>query len=412
MKTKAIAPKALALLAALGLWAHAAGAAERYTLDQLRSLALQSNALLGAARADVDISRADTVTARAYPNPELEVIGGDRNSRGPNLAPGSLGSITLSQRFDYPSQRDARMRVAEAGVSSALSGAQAYEVNLLARLKQGFYAVIRFENELRAAREDLELAQAIRNRVEVRVNTGEAPRFELIRADTELLSAQKNADAAELRIAQAKARLRSLVGGTLPLEYELDGALVSDVSLPPLSQLREDMLARNPEIARLRAEIERAKEQLELEKLRRMPDVSIKLGRDRDPEYDANKIGVAVTIPLFDRRQGQIAQATAQGERNRMALEGGIFELEQQLNAAYRQYELSRTQVTALESGIVRQAEAALRVAEAAYKFGERGILEVLDAQRTFRAVRNELISARYELVNAVADIERLSALR
>lgn len=407
MKTKAIT-----LLAALGLCAHAAGAAERYTLGQLQTLALQSNASLGAARADVDVSRADTLTARAYPNPELEVMGGDRNSRGPNLAPGSLGSITLSQRFDYPSQRDARLRVAEAGIASALSGAQVYEVDLLTRLKQSFYAVIRHERELAAAREDLELATAIRNRVEVRVNTGEAPRYELIRADTELLSAQKNADAAELRIAQAKARLRGLVGGVLPIDYELQGDLVNDVELPPLEKLREDMLTRNPEIARLRAEIERAKEQIELEKLRRMPELSFKLGRDQDPEYEANRIGVAVSIPLFDRRQGQIAQASAIGERNRMALEGRMFELQQQLDAAYRQYDLSRTQVSALESGIVRQAEAALKVAEAAYKFGERGILEVLDAQRTFRAVRNELISARYELINAVAEIERLGALR
>lgn len=403
---------AIALMAAIGLCAHAAGAAERYTLDQLKSLALQSNASLGAARADVDVNRAGTLTARAYPNPEIEVMGGDRGARGPALAPGSLGSITISQRFDYPSQREARVRVAEAGIAAAQSGATAFEVDLLARLKQAFYAVIRHQSELRAAREDLELASAIRNRVEVRVNTGEAPRYELIRADTELMSAQKNADAAELRISQGKARLRALVGGGLPPDFEVEGALVTDVDLPALSQLRDDMLARNPDIARLRAEIDRAGQQLELEKLRRMPDLAFKLGHDRDPEYDANRIGVAVTVPLFDRRQGPIAQASAQAERNRMALEGRVFELEQQLDAAYRQYELSRTQVSALESGIVRQAEAALKVAEAAYRFGERGILEVLDAQRTFRAVRNELISARYDLVNAVAEIERLSAPR
>lgn len=399
-------------MAAIGLCTHAAGAAERYTLDQLRALALQSNASLGAARAEIDVSRADTLTARAYPNPEIEVMGGDRNARGPNLAPGSLGAITLSQRFDYPSQRDARLRVAEAGVLSAQSGALSYEIDLLARLKQGFYAVIRHQSELRAAREDLELARAIRNRVEVRVSTGEAPRYELIKADTELLNAQKNADSAQLRIAQAKARLRALTGGVLPAEYELDGALASDVALPPLTQLREDMLARNPDIARLRAEIDRAGQQVELEKLRRMPDVSLRLGHDRDPEYDATRIGVAVTVPLFDRRQGPIAQASAVSERNRMALEGRTFELEQQLDAAYRQYELSRTQVVALESGILREAEAALKVAEAAYKFGERGILDFLDAQRVFRAARNELITARYELINAVAEIERLGAAR
>jgi cobalt-zinc-cadmium efflux system outer membrane protein len=139
--------------------------------------------------------------------------------------------------------------------------------------------------------------------------------------------------------------------------------------------------------------------------------VALKLGHDRDPEYDATRIGVAVTIPLFDRRQGPIAQAGAEVARNRLALEGRIFELQQQLDVAYRQYELSRNQVSALETGIVREAEAALKVAEAAYRFGERGILDFLDAQRVFRAARNELIVARYELSAAIAEIERLGAM-
>lgn len=407
MKTKAIA-----LLAVIGLCVQVAHAAEPYTLEQLKALALEANPSLGAARADVEVSRADTITARAYPNPELEVMGGDRNSRGPNLAPGSLGTIGLSQRFDYPSQRDARLRVAEAGVVSAQSGVQSFEIDLLAQLKQNYYLVIRYQDELRAAREDLELARSIRNRVEVRVNTGEAPRYELIRADTELLTAQKNADAAVLRIVQAKARLRALVAGQLPEDFDLQGELERDAELPPLGQLRDDMLARNPEIFRLKAEIDRFTEQRELEKLRRMPDVSLKLARDRDPEYDANRIGVAVTIPIFDRRQGQIAQAGAQVERTRLQLDNRLFQLQQQLDAAYRQFELSRNQVSALETGIVREAEAALKVAEAAYRFGERGILDFLDAQRVFRAVRNELISARYELSAAVVEIERLSAVR
>lgn len=403
---------AIFLLAAIGLCMQPAQAAERYTLDQLKALALDANPSLGAARADVDVSRADTLSARAYPNPEIEVMGGDRNARGANLAPGSMGSIALSQRFDYPSQRDARLRVAEAGVVSAQSGVQSFEIDLLAQLKQNFYSVIRYQGELRAAQEDLELARSIRNRVEVRVDTGEAPRYELIRADTELLSAQKNADAAVLRVAQAKSRLRAQVAGQLPEEFELQGDLERDFVLPPLDQLREDMLSRNPEIFRLKAEIDRYSEQLELEKLRRAPDITLKLARDRDPEYYANRIGVAVTIPLFDRRQGPIAQAGAQVERNRLALENRLFQLQQQLEAAYRQFELSRNQVSALETGIVREAEAALKVAEAAYRFGERGILDFLDAQRVFRAVRNELISARYELSAAVVEIERLSAAR
>ena len=87
-----------------------------------------------------------------------------------------------------------------------------------------------------------------------------------------------------------------------------------------------------------------------------------------------------------------------------------VFQQLQALEGAYRQYEINRNQVSALETGILREAEAALKVAEAAYRFGERGILDYLDAQRVFRAARNELIAARYELQLAVIDIERLRA--
>ena len=55
-------------------------------------------------------------------------------------------------------------------------------------------------------------------------------------------------------------------------------------------------------------------------------------------------------------------------------------------------------------------AERALKIAQAAYRFGERGFLEVLDAQRVFRAARAELIAARFELAAAWVDIERLRA--
>jgi cobalt-zinc-cadmium efflux system outer membrane protein len=58
----------------------------------------------------------------------------------------------------------------------------------------------------------------------------------------------------------------------------------------------------------------------------------------------------------------------------------------------------------------VREAEAALRVAEAAYRFGERGILEVLDAQRVLRSVRADLLQARFQVQAARVVLEQLAA--
>ena len=82
----------------------------------------------------------------------------------------------------------------------------------------------------------------------------------------------------------------------------------------------------------------------------------------------------------------------------------------QQLDSAYQQSQIAASQVEALESGIVRQAESALRVAEAAYRYGERGIIDYLDAQRALRTARNDLIAAQFDLHVAAIEIERLLA--
>ena len=69
---------------------------------------------------------------------------------------------------------------------------------------------------------------------------------------------------------------------------------------------------------------------------------------------------------------------------------------------------IAKRKVEMFETGIISQAESALRVAQAAYRFGERGLLDVLDAQRVLRSVRADLLQARFEFQSAVAEILRL----
>ncbi|MBU3654646.1 MAG: TolC family protein, partial [Limnohabitans sp.] len=76
---------------------------------------------------------------------------------------------------------------------------------------------------------------------------------------------------------------------------------------------------------------------------------------------------------------------------------------------AWRSLEMARLRVEALGQGVVREAEAALRVAQAAYRFGERGILDVLDAQRVLRGVRSDLLQARYQLHTARIALDHLA---
>lgn len=388
----------------------AASAAPRYSLADLRDLARTTHPSVQAARALIEAGRAQVVTAGAYPNPEIEFLSGRTRARTNGVATGAAQTLELTQRIDNPWQREARLGVASSGLEVRRADARSLELDLLTRLDQRFYELLRRQAELRATKEDLALAEQIRARVAVRVETGEAPRYELIKSDTELLNAQKNADSAALRLAQARAALRGLVS-SLPAEFEVEGALSAPRAVPTLEELRLQAMARNPDLLRARAELARSERQLELERARRHPDVALRVVEDRDAEIRDSRYGVTLTIPLWDRRQGPVAEANALLMKSRNDLANQELLLLQSIESTYRQFEIASAQVNALENGILRQAEAALKVAESAYRFGERGILDYLDAQRVFRAARNELIAARYELQLASIEIERLRAL-
>lgn len=381
-----------------------------YSLAALRDMARATHPSLAAADAYVEAGQAQLTTAGAYPNPEVEFMAGRSHARLPGAVAGSARSLALTQRLDNPWQRDARLDAARFGLEAREAERRGLRNDLLARLDQRFFDMLRRQAELRASQEDLGIAEQIRSKVAVRVNSGESPRYELIKADTELLNAQKAAESASLRIAQARAALRTVVGPSLPAEFQVDGSLARSPVVPPLDELRAEALARNPELLRSRAEVRRAERQLDLERLRRQPEVALKVAEEQDRELRDTRLGVVVSVPIWDRRQGPVAEATALLSRSRSEEAGQQLVLLQALEGAYREYEIARTQVNALENGILREAEATMKVAEAAYRFGERGILEYLDAQRVFRAARNELIAARYALQLAAIEIERLRA--
>lgn len=384
--------------------------AESYTLERLLSMTREHNRALMAGRDALTAARAGIVAARAFPNPELEYVSGTVRARVPGPLEGGTRGVWLSQRLEYPSQRQARAEAASAAADAARADLRGLAGDVFGLVRLRFYEVLRREAELHAAREDLALMEQIRKRVEVKVSTGEAPRYELIKAEAETLNAQKAAQSAELRTRQAKAVLRQAVGAPLADGFVLDGQLERTIPVLTLEELRTELVQRNPELLRLRALQVQAQSQLDFERSQRLPSLTLKAGTDQDPEVRSGRIGVVLSVPVFDRRTGPVDAAAANLSRARHELENREFVLFQMLEAAYRQYEIAATQAAALESGIVRQAGEALRIAEAAYRFGERGILDYLDAQRVFRAARSDLIAARFDLQVATIEIERLRA--
>ena len=399
------------IMAALAVLLPFSGWAESYDLPSLERVALEQSRVVMAGRDRLFAARSGRVSAAAWPNPEVEYLSGRQQARGLGGASGDARSYALTQPLEVPWLRHPRIDAAEAQVRAAEADSQACTADYLARLRLRYFDLLRREAELNNAREDAQLMEGMRSRIAKRVEQGESARIELIKAEAEMLNAQKVAQVAGFRVAQARSQLRQLVGEALPADFSVSGSLRQLPTLPRNEQLKDDIQQANPELVRARAETLRAERQLALEKAQRWPRFALKAGVDEDPDVRTRRFGVVLNVPLWDRRVGPVAEAEAQLSRARNELAAHEFGLAQQLEVAFQQYEIAQAQVKALEGGIVRQAENALQVAVAAYRFGERGYIEVLDAQRVRRAARVELIAARHEVAAAWVEIERLRAL-
>ena len=405
-------PRCWPLPACLALAALATGAvaAEPLTLERALGLAEQSSPRLRAAAAQVEGARAGVNTARAFPNPTVSAGGGRVNARVPDALSGGLSALGVEQPIDLPSVREPRIRAAESGQEAAALAREEVRLQVRADVRRAFYEVLRRESELDLATETERLLDGIRRRVAVRVEVGESPRLEVIRAEAEVATAANAVATARLRLAQAKTVLRTVVGLPPGAELSVEGEAVAPPPPPGLDALREEVLARYPGVAQARAEVTRAEARLATERALRVPQPTLVADVLQGPETRDAVLGIRVPIPLFDRRQGPIGEAAAAVGAAAADAERRRLDLIAALENAYNRYRVATEQIAAFEGGLLRQAEAALRVAESAYRFGERGFIEVLDAQRVLRQVRTDFLAARFEQQSAHIDLDQLRA--
>lgn len=400
------------IVGVFSLWREVTlGHALTLTLEQALDLAEMRHPRLQAGAAQIDASHAAITTARAYPNPEVGALGGGQTYRVPGNVSGPVYSFSIAQPLELGSVRSSRVQLAERGRDSSAYALSSTRLEILSGVRRAFYQVIRKRGEIELLAENVRVVEELRQRIQVRVGVGEAGRLELIRAEAEVATARTAANSAELEYVRALSQLHAAVGSTLDPQLKIEGEVDPPVTLPLLAELRQEAFERHPALAFARSEVSRAEARLTYETALRLPQPTLRAEIDRPPDTPTYRLGIEFPLPLWNRREGPIAEATAQLRQAKALAQSREVEIAAAIEGAYGRYQMTSQQLAAFEQGLLREAEEALRAAEAAYQLGERGILEVLDAQRVLRTVRLNFLNAQFDRQAALIDLDELRAI-
>ncbi len=389
------------------------GLSQPLTLADALALAEKNSPRLHGAAARVDRAAAATLTAKSYTNPQVEFFSGHQSARSvPSPGtPGLLQHYAVSQTLEIPSERRSRQQVAQlARISSGFSQ-DGVKLALVADVKQVFYDVLRRKAKIEYAKENLALVEDLRRRVEVEVRTGEKGRLELTRAEAELARARFMVKSAQIELANSTALLRAVIAAPADRNLDPQGTLEPSIHLLPLHELRDQVLRTYPTLQQSRTEVQQSEAILRHQRTLRMPQPVFFGEYEHQPDLTFWRTGVTIPLPLWDRRKGQIAESQAAIHEATAARDERQLEIISALERAYEQYQLADQQVTSLQAGSLHEAESAVDAAQAAYHFGERGIVEVLDAQRVLQSVRDDLLNAQFARQSALIDLETLGAV-
>lgn len=387
-------------------------AAPTLTVDQLVQRILEANPDVAVAAVEIAAAQAALTTAQALPNPRIDWEQG--RQRPLVAAPGVQGAtqqLTWVQPLENPWLRAARQGVASAGIEVAQGRQLQTRNDVAAQIRTLALELVLRQEETEVFAESLALLEQVRERILRRVESGEAPRYDLIKADAELVSARQRLVQSRLMAERVQTTLNRLAAGRLPARWALERpAVVDSLERLDVGALGAEAapIHRNPELAALEAQVQQAQRSVEQAQASILPSVDLMAGRGREPDLRANTVGLSVMVPVFDRRQGPIAEARALRLRAQTQRDGRLAQIQQEWRIAQQSFEMARARAAGLSQGAIREAEAAVRVAEAAWRFGERGILDVLDAQRVLRALRADLIQARFEAAAARIELDRL----
>jgi cobalt-zinc-cadmium efflux system outer membrane protein len=381
-------------LAAPHVWAQGVTSpVTRVSMNDAVRLALERNQTLRGQRLTIDQSRADETTAALKPNPGFSFgaegfpLISPRQINGDFLRSTVSYSTSLSYTFERGDKRLKRTTAAEDTTEVTRRNVIDLERQLRFQAEQAFVAALLAKSTLELAQQNLQSFSDVVELNRERVTAGDLAQGEFYKISLQKLQFEQDVSAAQVGLVQAKASLRQLMGfETIADDFAIDG----DLSFAPytlnLDDLKRQALENRPDVEAARLGVKLAQDAAALERGNRARDVTGDVGYSHTGPDNLFGVGFSIDLPVHDRNQGNIARSEIAVRQANEAEAATRFMAVTDVVNAYAAFETNQKVVNLYQSGYLDQARQSLEITTYVYQHGAGTLLDLLDAERTFRA--------------------------
>jgi cobalt-zinc-cadmium efflux system outer membrane protein len=388
------------------------------TLDQVINAVLLADPRLRAGFEAINQAAGEALQASLTPNPTLGISQTLLPLTRPFTVDKQGGPPQLDIGVSYPidwflfGKRAAAMQAAGLGVRVSEAEYADLVRQRVLEAATAYYDVLEARALLDLAQQDAANFRQVEEITRRAVEGGGRPQVELGRIRLDRLRAEQSVRDAMNDLVAAKARLRALMGlSDFDPEFDVSGTL-EEISIPEVPSLEHAyaIAAENrPDISALQWRVRQSQAVVQAERLDAFPEIAPQIGYTRQfqrkaigfPDANSWWIGVEMSLPLFDRNQGNRYRAASAVVQQQFELQAGLVELRAEVIQAYQDLLTARANAQAVAEEQLKLAEEVRNSLNKAYEAGGRPLIDVLDAQRNYRETYRLFIESRANLGRA-----------
>lgn len=395
----------------------AEGQSVKLTLQEAGQRFATCNLELIAERYNIDIAEAEVIQARLFENPVISLEQNVYNRlNGKYFDVGKEGEavIEIEQLIYIAGQRNKRVRVEKLNKEMAVYQFEEVLRTLRSELNSKFIEIYYTRKSLSVYDKEIDYLERLLEAMKEQNEKGNISLLEKSRIQALLLSLQQERNDALNRLIALQGDMRLLLGLEADETFELvfDASVLKqmDTGAVSFAELAE-RLAGRPDMKMARTNIQVSRANVSLQKSLAFPEVSLKGSYDRAGNFCDNyfAVGLSISVPVFNRNQGNIKSARLTVLQNTNREELARRQAETELFTSYARLEKAVKLYRSSNFELERDFGTIIEGVNSNYQKRNISLLEFIDYYQAYKETCLQLYQTEKDVFLAMEEVNTVT---